>query len=176
MFLSFQRLLKRTALATCLIILIVYSLLQTEAGGRLCRSLFRVFYPGQAIACYRIQNDSLPDISQADVRKGKSIFFQETSCNSFVNGKITIHPRQACAVESALRANPNLDVYLLFTSPGLIRYEGTESDEIIQALQTYPNLRIMRVNFVEYTRGTPLEDLYRTRKVRNKTGCQVSKL
>lgn len=65
--------------------------------------------------------ESLPDISDHPPNKKKrNIFFLETSCTSSDKGKIHLSPRQACAVESAARMNPKMDVYLLFASPGVI--------------------------------------------------------
>nr|AIA92015.1 CAZy families GT32 protein [uncultured bacterium] len=52
------------------------------------------------------------------VVKDTSIFFLETSCNSYINAQLTVSPRQACAVESAALMNPKRMVYLLFASPG----------------------------------------------------------
>lgn len=102
----------------------------------------------------------MPEISTVDVRRGKSIFFHETSCNSYINGKIVIASREACAVESAALLNPNLDVYLLFTSPGVIKFDGSESDRFLKALMSYQNVKIHHLNYETYTKGTPLEDLY----------------
>ncbi|KAK4873856.1 hypothetical protein RN001_013216 [Aquatica leii] len=118
-----------------------------------------------SIACYRFKERSLPDISELNPKKGKSIFFHETSCNSYIEGKITIQPRQACAVESAALMNPNYDVYLLFTSPGVIKYEDTESDRILKALLTYNNININHLDYEKYTKDTPVEILYRDGKV-----------
>lgn len=67
-------------------------------------------------------DETLPDISDnpPDERK-RNIFFLETTCNSYKIGKLFIRARQACAVESAARLNPHMDVYLLFASPGIIK-------------------------------------------------------
>lgn len=124
-------------------------------------SIFIFFYKTDSIKCYRYTGETIPDISTVDIRKGKSIFFHETSCNSYINGKIVISAREACAVESAAILNPNLDVYLLFTSPGIFKFEDTESDRFLQALQSYKNVKIHHLNYEKYTEGTPLEDLYK---------------
>ncbi|XP_072391096.1 lactosylceramide 4-alpha-galactosyltransferase-like [Diabrotica undecimpunctata] len=129
--------------------------------------VYRLFYPKDGINCYRIQMPSLPEITEISPRKGKSIFFHETSCRSFFNDKISITARQACAVESAARINPNFDVYLLFTSPGVLKYEGDESDRILMALLRYNNLKLLHLDYDKYTKGTPLEELYSSGKVDN---------
>lgn len=122
-------------------------------------------FKADSIACYRLHDKSLPEITETEPRKGKSIFFHETSCNSYIEGKITIFPRQACAVESAALLNPGYDVYLLFTSPGIIKYEDTQSDRIINALSSYKNVNIRHLDYENYTKDTPVENLYRDGKV-----------
>ncbi|XP_072381532.1 lactosylceramide 4-alpha-galactosyltransferase-like [Diabrotica undecimpunctata] len=118
------------------------------------------------IICYRLKGmASLPDISTVQPRKGKSIFFHETSCNSATKEKIFITARQACAVESAAKENPNFDVYLLYTSPGVFRFEGDESDEILKALTSYKNIKIMHLDYEKYTNGTPVEALYKSGRI-----------
>ncbi|KAF2906057.1 hypothetical protein ILUMI_00120 [Ignelater luminosus] len=118
-----------------------------------------------AISCYHVQDASLPDISNIIPAKGKSIFFHETSCRSHINGKITISARQACAVESAARMNPHLDVYLLFASPGQIKNENTTSDRFLKALLTYKSIKILHLDYGLYIKNTPLEDLYESGKL-----------
>ncbi|KAF5285510.1 hypothetical protein FQR65_LT13207 [Abscondita terminalis] len=103
-----------------------------------------------SIACYRFKERSLPDISETNPKK---------------EGKITIQARQACAVESAALMNPIYDVYLLFTSPGLIKFENTESDRILKALLTYKNIHIRHLDYEKYTKDTPVENLYKDGKV-----------
>lgn len=52
--------------------------------------VYRYVYPKTDIYCYKIKTNSLPDILDVKPKKGKSIFFHETSCNSHINGKISI--------------------------------------------------------------------------------------
>lgn len=48
----------------------------------------------ETIQCYRIKTEeTLPDISEVEPRKGQSIFFHETSCRSYQKGKIVIESR-----------------------------------------------------------------------------------
>lgn len=63
------------------------------AGGSLSNNLvvrqfYYLIYPEESIGCYRLNVESLPDINDAKPRKGKSIFFHETSCSSFLAGKV----------------------------------------------------------------------------------------
>ncbi|KAK9883260.1 hypothetical protein WA026_001446 [Henosepilachna vigintioctopunctata] len=131
-----------------------------------CKPKDRVIYVSRSlkhnrsIACFRYKQNTLPDISTVEVKKGKSIFFHETSCSSYMNDKIIINSRQACAVESAALMNPNFDVYLTFTSPGVFKFENTESDRFLKALMSYDNVRINHLNYENYMKGTIVEELY----------------
>lgn len=127
--------------------------------------LTRNFSSIDSIACYRIKDLSLPEITDISPRKADSIFFHETSCNSYFKGKIEIQARQACAVESAAYTNPGYDIYLLFTSPGIIKDEGSLSDRILNALQSYKNIKLYHLDYEKYTKDTPLEELYKSGKV-----------
>ncbi|KAF7275603.1 hypothetical protein GWI33_011508, partial [Rhynchophorus ferrugineus] len=100
-----------------------------------------------------------------NIVEGTSIFFVETSCNSYANGHLTIHPRQACAVESAALTNPERMVYLLYLSPGTFSSASTESSRIIKALQFYPNIKFLRVNMDRFVEGSPVNDLWKSRKI-----------
>lgn len=122
-------------------------------------------YSTKGIQCYNVKSNTLPDICDSQPKKGRSIFFHETSCNSHLNDKIVIKARQACAVESAAKLNPNFDVYLLYASPGLFKFEETESDRFLQALLKYNNIKIMHLDYGRYTNGTPVEKLYSEGKI-----------
>ncbi|XP_044272299.1 lactosylceramide 4-alpha-galactosyltransferase-like [Tribolium madens] len=150
---------RKTLLFALLIIAIIF--LTQPQNSSLFNQIYYFFNPKESIQCYHNKSHTLPDISDTRPAKGRSIFFHETSCNSFHNGKITITARQACAVESAARLNPNFEVHLLFASPGIFRFEGTQSDRFLQNLLTYPNVRIHHVDYERYTKDTPVEDLYK---------------
>ncbi|XP_076264022.1 lactosylceramide 4-alpha-galactosyltransferase-like [Rhynchophorus ferrugineus] len=131
--------------------------------------LIKAYYwmrPEKSIYCHLLSDsDSLPDISSANPRKGRSIFFHETSCTSHLKGKITINARQACAVESAAFMNPNYEIYLLYASPGKIVYEGSESDRFISQLLKYPNIHIYHINMDNYMKNTMVENLWSEQKM-----------
>lgn len=93
-------------------------------------------------------------------RKGRSIFFHETSCSD--DGIAKLDSRQACAIESAARANPTRDVFVLFTSPVGFRDDSTFSEPLFQALQSYPNIYVRNCDLWNYTRGTPVHDWVET--------------
>ncbi|XP_076225440.1 lactosylceramide 4-alpha-galactosyltransferase-like isoform X2 [Nomia melanderi] len=114
------------------------------------------------INCYEMAStsNSLPGFdpnSKLDVPiEDKNIFFHETSC--FDDG-LVLNARQACAVESAAKMNPSMNVYLFFTSPSKI---SNHSEQIFNQLQTYPNIKIRRIYPEEYVMGTPLEQWYKS--------------
>lgn len=116
------------------------------------------FHPEESIFCYAAKESSLVDISEVEPKKGRSIFFHETSCSSLLDGKITINPRQACAVESAAKLHPDHEVYLLFTSPGT--FAKGDDNHIIDALRKYENVKLLHVNFTRYVEGTKVQLLY----------------
>lgn len=61
--------------------------------------------------------------------------------------------RQACAVESAARINPHLNIFLTFTSPvGLLNKTRIP---IVDALYEYNNIFIRNVDLESYTDNTP---------------------
>ncbi|XP_060522195.1 lactosylceramide 4-alpha-galactosyltransferase-like isoform X2 [Cylas formicarius] len=138
--------------------------------------VIRMYYwvnPRKDVVCHTIRlEDSLPDVSDAHPRKDRSIFFHETSCNSFLEGKIVINPRQACAVESAARLNPNMDVYLLYAAPGNVKNQTRQSDRILKLLQAYPNVKILHVDLGQYMTGTPVENLWTTRQMQHSQYAQ----
>ncbi|XP_030763086.1 lactosylceramide 4-alpha-galactosyltransferase-like [Sitophilus oryzae] len=119
------------------------------------------FKPNKSLFCHSIQSEhSLPDISFASPKKGKSIFFHETSCTSYIKGKITINSRQACAVESAARMNPDHEIYLLFSSPGNFKNNDSESDRFLAQLLQYHNVHIYHLDMDKYFENTPVENLW----------------
>ncbi|KAF7269657.1 hypothetical protein GWI33_017308, partial [Rhynchophorus ferrugineus] len=110
--------------------------------------------------------DSLPNIQDTNIAEETSIFFVETSCNSYDNGHLTIHPRQAYAVESAALTNPERTVYLLYLSPGTFSSSaGTESSRIIKELQHYPNIKFLHVSMDRFVKSSPVNDLWKSRKI-----------
>lgn len=154
---------KKLLIISFLLIAIIFLTKPQNSG--VFNQFYYYLYPKESIQCYHTKSQTLPDISDTYPAKGRSIFFHETSCNSYLNGKITISPRQACAVESAARLNPNFEIHLLYASPGIFRFEGTESDRFLQSLLTYPNVRINHVDYERYTKDTPVESLYRKGKI-----------
>jgi hypothetical protein len=116
------------------------------------------------ISCYDDEASNKMDEITADLSpsptKGKSIFFHETSCASSVQGGIVLTARQACAVESAAKMNPELDVYLLFTAP-INLGNSTVKSKFVSQLLSYPNVHMRHLNFERYFVDSPLEQWYK---------------
>lgn len=65
--------------------------------------------------------------------------------------------RQACAVESAARRNPDRDIFVLF--PSQVGFSELYSSSIMHSLRLYRNVYLRRVNYQNYGLSTPAEEL-----------------
>ncbi|KAL7741841.1 hypothetical protein ACLKA6_012060 [Drosophila palustris] len=74
---------------------------------------------------------------------------------------LTLNSRQACAIESAALHNPNFQVFVLFTCST----SPDQSDSIIEALLSYKNVELRRVNLWRFAEGTPVEEWVKTDKL-----------
>lgn len=115
------------------------------------------------ITCYEEPNasESLLEFSSQSASeepvRGKGIFFHETSC--FGKEGLVLTARQACAVESAAKMNPGMNVYLLFLSNARI---SNQSREMFNQLSTYPNVKIRHIFPESYVKDTPLDAWYKS--------------
>ncbi|XP_031639230.1 lactosylceramide 4-alpha-galactosyltransferase-like [Contarinia nasturtii] len=93
---------------------------------------------------------------------GNSIFFHETSCNP--TGSAKLNAKQACAIESAARLNPNRDIFVIFASPvGINDHENLPP--YIDTLWKYENIHFRNMNLWQYSMDTPVEDWSKTNKL-----------
>ncbi|PNF39914.1 hypothetical protein B7P43_G17240 [Cryptotermes secundus] len=164
---------------TCALILITLWIMNEDAGGGNAGGLlYRVAAPilslggvgnmsdanGNGISCYDDEGsntvDEISSSASPSPPRGKCIFFHETSCASSVHGEIVLTARQACAVESAAKMNPDLEVYLLFTSP-IHLGNSTAKNKVLTQLLSYPNVHIRHLNFERYFMGSPLQEWYK---------------
>lgn len=89
------------------------------------------------ITChYFTEGDSLPDSFDVVKSEEKNIFFVETSCKGGINS------RQACAVESAARQNPEWQINLIFAGP-VAAHKLTNS--VLAELVAMGNVRASRM-------------------------------
>lgn len=85
---------------------------------------------------------------------GKNIFFLETSCSS--DGIVKLNARQACAIESAAKTNPNHQIFVLFASP--VGFRNTTPLPIIDLVLSYKNVHLNTLNITQYAEKTPLQE------------------
>jgi lactosylceramide 4-alpha-galactosyltransferase len=144
------------------------------SGGLLYRIAAPIFTLGgvsnlsdantNGISCYDDEaSNTIDEITSSTSQppsKGKSIFFHETSCGSSSQGGLVLTARQACAVESAAKMNPDLEVYLLFTAP-INLGNSTLKNKVVSQLLSYPNIHVRRLHFEKYFTGSPLEEWYK---------------
>jgi lactosylceramide 4-alpha-galactosyltransferase len=90
----------------------------------------------------------------------KNIIFIETRCllddsQRYKGLGLSLHKRQACAIESAARMNPDYKVYLLYSCP--IQGRLQDSSEYVQTIFSYPNVKTWKLNIEKHFSKTPLE-------------------
>lgn len=95
----------------------------------------------------------------------KKIFFIETS------GENCLRSRQACAIESAARTNPDMKIQVYMSRkrpPGNPEQDGgyglQRHCESMNVLSKFPNVQIIREDLTRHVLGTPLESLLRSGK------------
>ena len=104
------------------------------------------------------EKNILEDVQQSvpqPTDDGRNIFFHETSCLK-KDGIVRLNARQACAIESAARANPGWNVYVLFAAP--VGFRNRTTQPILDALLEYPNVHLRYVNLTTYANDTPLKE------------------
>lgn len=84
------------------------------------------------------EGDSLPDSFDVIKSEEKNIFFIETSCEGGINS------RQACAVESAARWNPEWQINLIFAGPVDAQKLNSLNNSILAHLVAMRNVRASR--------------------------------
>ncbi|XP_026844560.1 lactosylceramide 4-alpha-galactosyltransferase-like [Drosophila persimilis] len=114
----------------------------------------------------------LDDVLLAEPRPtpGQSIFFHETSSYDAKNKHLNIlklTARQSCAIESAALHNPNFQVFVLFVDRkySLVVDPNVGNRSIQQplfdAILSYSNVHLRRLNLWRYAAGTPMEEWLR---------------
>lgn len=107
--------------------------------------------------CISSQSPTLRNLSSVKPQEN-SIFFFQTSCKSAENGKILISPRDACTVEAAAILNQYFDVYVLYLASGVLKDEHSVSDQMLQGLLSYPNVKILHLDLLDSYIETEIED------------------
>ncbi|XP_015110056.1 lactosylceramide 4-alpha-galactosyltransferase [Diachasma alloeum] len=91
------------------------------------------------------------DVNEAP-EEGKGIFFLETS--PFREEGVSLTARQACAVESAARMNPTMQVYFLLLNQSKI---SAKAQDFVNILLSYENIKIRQIFMKDYVKNTLLE-------------------
>ncbi|KAL5283504.1 hypothetical protein ACFFRR_006026 [Megaselia abdita] len=99
--------------------------------------------------------DLLGDI-ESEPRPDETIFFHVTNC--LPRGLVTLTPRQACAIESAAAINPELDVFVIFSSPAYIQED--DPDSVVQSILEYENVHLRYSDPWVFTKFTPAEEFF----------------
>ncbi|XP_076170548.1 lactosylceramide 4-alpha-galactosyltransferase isoform X2 [Ptiloglossa arizonensis] len=156
-------------LLLCFVCAIVLFLIVISTDNDFIQNVSPFAEPGDYdnITCYETEvganalQEFDPESESDSPLENRNIFFHETSC--FDDNSLTLNVRQACAVESAAKMNPNTNVYLFFVSVSKI---NDRSKEIFNRLQTYPNIKIRRIYPEKYVKNTPLELWYKSSVLR----------
>ncbi|KAL5276633.1 hypothetical protein ACFFRR_002072 [Megaselia abdita] len=122
------------------------------------------------IECYKLGRPVPPDgIRLFDVlesdrkpRPGKSIFFHETSCPE--SGFMILGPRQVCSIESAAKHNPNMDIFVLFTSPRYILRDKVSKD-LMRLLVSYDNIFLRNNDMWKYSENSSAAQFLETEQI-----------
>lgn len=70
--------------------------------------------------------------------------------------------RQACAIESTSRHNPDHEIFVLFASPvGVL----DKIPEFYKTIQQYPNVNVRTINLWRYSIDTPIVEWMKTKEL-----------
>lgn len=109
----------------------------------------------------------LEDIDEAATRPSlnesdRQIFFIETTCAEKCECAATLDDRKICAIESTARLHPTYKVYVL-----IVNSEGFKPNhkiDLIERMFEYENVYLRKVNLTEYSKNTPLEQFFATKR------------
>lgn len=92
------------------------------------------------------------------------IFFIEPSCKPELT-TVYLRGREACSIESAARANPDSDIFVLFMSPALLPSKKRKTtNKLIKNLLNYQNIYLRYLNFKSFIEPTILKDWYKSQR------------
>lgn len=112
--------------------------------------IFYKLYKNDNIDCHIEDEATLPIANNQNFSSTKQIFFHETSCKSGLDS------RQACAIESAARANPNWDINVFFVG-SLSKLFARSS--LYELLSSKRNVHFYRVIVATFNYNTPMKPL-----------------
>jgi lactosylceramide 4-alpha-galactosyltransferase len=97
------------------------------------------------------------DISSTKVQpeSGKNIFFVESGQSE---GNVTLNIRQCCSIESAALMNPQLNIFVLFTSQ--VRLKNLTRTPEVEAILSYKNVHLNSIDVIKFSIGTIFEEFF----------------
>lgn len=113
---------------------------------------------------YMKRNGVLPIINNGITFPRNSVFFIVSSCKDLT-------AVQACAVESAARANPDRQVNILFTH--LVTRDKI-LDGILHILLQITNIEVARIHLETYAERTPLYDKFKMLPIQNDLNMELT--
>lgn len=118
------------------------------------------------LECHLKKGYNLPVANNFSFSSPKQIFFHETSC------KLGLNSREACAIESAAKNNPNWNINVFFLgSPSDLFLESA----VYKLLKKKNNIRFYRVDIIDFVQNTPIENLLPSEIINiNKKWCLES--
>jgi lactosylceramide 4-alpha-galactosyltransferase len=100
------------------------------------------------------------DFEMQPARGKKNIIFIETRCtimpNEIQESGLLLTKRQACAIESAAKMNPDASVHLLYSCS--VNGGITASRRYVKVLFRYPNVKIWQLDIPQFLAGTVLQE------------------
>lgn len=118
------------------------------------------------VQCHLEKSYNLPIANNFSFSSPKQIFFHEISC------KMGLNSREACAIESAARNNPNWNINVFFLGPPSDLFlEST----VYKLLKKKSNIHFYRVDVIDFVKDTPIENLLTSEIIHiNKNWCLES--
>lgn len=115
--------------------------------------IFYQSYRAGDLNCHFADEENLPLANDYNFLSRKQIFFHETSCKGGLDS------RQACAIESAAKVNPDWDINVFFMGPPSKMFLNST---IYKILSQTNNINFYRVIITTFNDNTPMRRLLPT--------------
>ncbi|KAG5671304.1 hypothetical protein PVAND_001509 [Polypedilum vanderplanki] len=110
----------------------------------------------------KIQLKNLKD-PKIEPKNDKNLFYIDTYrmlSNYSMKKSLKIGKRQACAIESGARLNPNLNVFVMYMANQSHQQQYLTVTPILEAVMTYSNVKFVTVEHASFIKDTPLEEFF----------------
>ncbi|XP_053675805.1 lactosylceramide 4-alpha-galactosyltransferase-like [Anopheles nili] len=98
--------------------------------------------------------------------RNRCVFFIETSAP--FQAAVTVGPRQACAIESAARANPHKNIVVLLASWNAFSDAAQIRFRDIHVLSSFSNVHFRWLDLNQFATGTPVEHVIKSNRLHEK--------